>query len=71
MNMLSRCTNTMTRGCGSAGIFIDHSDNDDVCTIYAIIKGEWGHAVASLWRRHVPSCGLAIGPKHMSDFIRQ
>ena len=32
----------------------------------AIIRGERGCAVASLWHRHVPSCGLAIGPRHPS-----
>ena len=29
----------------------------------AIIKGECRHAVALLWHRDVPSCGLAIGPR--------
>ena len=38
--------------------------SDYVCTMHAIIRGEHGHAVASLWHRHVPSCGLAIGPRH-------
>ena len=26
--------------------------------------GECGHAAASLWLEHVPSIGLAIGPRH-------
>ena len=26
--------------------------------------GEHGRAVASLWLEHVPSIGLAIGPRH-------
>ena len=34
--------------------------------MHAIIRGEHGHAVASLWHRHVPSCSLAIGPRHPS-----
>ena len=30
---------------------------------YAIIRGDRGYAAASLWRRHAPSCGFAIGPR--------
>ena len=33
----------------------------------AIIRGECGCAVASLWYRHVPSCSLAIGPQSFFD----
>ena len=33
----------------------------------AIVRDEHGCAVASLWHRHVPSCGLAIGPRHNND----
>ena len=32
--------------------------------MHAIIRGECGCAAASLWCRHAPSCGLAIGPRH-------
>ena len=30
----------------------------------AIIRVEHGHAAVSLWLMHVPSCSLAIGPRH-------
>ena len=30
----------------------------------AIIRGEHRCDVASLWRRHAPSCGLAISTRH-------
>ena len=32
--------------------------------MHAIIRGERGRAAASLWRRHEPSCGLAVSPRH-------
>ena len=31
-------------------------------------KGKCRHAVASLWHRHVPSCGLAIGPRQGGEW---
>ena len=30
-----------------------------------LIMGEHGCAAASLWLEHVPSIGLAIGPRHI------
>ena len=58
---------------GSAGIFIAVLDTcstsgamKDVCTMHAIIRGEHRCAAASLWHRHLSSCSLAIGPRHLS-----
>ena len=31
-----------------------------------LIMGDCRHAAASLWLEHVPSIGLAIGPRHHS-----
>ena len=38
--------------------------NDVVCIMHGIIRGEHRCAVALLWHRHAPSCGLAIGSRH-------
>ena len=47
-------------------LYWSHVEWADVCTMHAVIRDEHECAAALLWHRHVPSCGLVIGPGHPS-----
>ena len=51
--------------CFSWYLYCWSSNVRDVCKMHGMIRGECGHAAASLWGRHVPNCSLAIGHRHL------
>ena len=69
---MSQCTNKKLLACVAklVSLLLCWSMNDVGYNMHAVIRGEHGCAVVSLWLTlcSYPSCGLAIGPRQYVSF---